>query len=124
MSTRVTQVDTLGILAVLQQSPTNLNAAPTVSGANSPATVTLAGASGQRVTIRGIYIKATGAAATVSVTVQDGATVVLDLGTISVALGGATVSFGGALLLTGSLGNSMVVNIGAGGALAVVLLGP
>lgn len=107
------------VSAITVQGATLLNAAPTVSPANTAATVSLAGAAGQRITIRGIYVKATGAAATATVLVQDGGTTILDLGTISVPLAGATVSFVGNPLVTGTTGNSMAVLVGAGGALSV-----
>lgn len=101
-----------------QQGVTLLNTAVT-SVANTQATATLTGAAGQRVTIRGIYVKATGAAATSTVIVQDGATTVLDLGTVSIPLAGATVQFTGNPLVTGTTGNSMTVTVGAGGALSI-----
>jgi len=97
----------------------SLNAAPTVSGANAAATATLTGASGRRVCVRGIYIIATGAAATFTLTIQDGATVVLNLGTVTAALAGPAQAVTGAPLLCGTPGNNVVVNIGAGGAAAV-----
>lgn len=97
----------------------SLNAAPTVSGVNLAAAVTLTGSPGQRVCIRGIYIKATGAAVTTLVTIQDGATIVLDLGTLAIPLVGASTIFTGTPLICGSPGNNVVVNVGAGGALAV-----
>ena len=106
-------------LPVSEMIGTSLNAAPTVSGVNTAAAVTLAGSPGQRVCIRGIYIKATGAAVTALVTIQGGATIVLDLGTIAIPLLGIATSFTGTPLLCGSPGNNVVVNVGAGGALAV-----
>ena len=105
-------------MITVQQASTLLNST-TSSAANTAATITLTGASGQRVTIRGIYIKATGALATSTVTVQDGATTVLDLGTVSIPLAGATVQFTGAPLVTGTVGNNMTVIVGAGGALSI-----
>jgi hypothetical protein len=101
------------------QGATLLNAAPTVSTANSPVSIVLAGASSQRISIRTIAIKATGAAASASITVQDGASVILDLGTVSFALGGPAILFSGTPLATGSIGNSMTINVSAGGALAI-----
>lgn len=102
-----------------QQGVTLLNATVTPA-ANTVATITLAGAAGQRVTIRGIYIKSTGAVATSTVIVQDGATTVLDFGTVSVTLAGATIPFTGNPLVTGTTGNSMTVTVGAGGALSIL----
>lgn len=102
-----------------QQGVTLLNAIVTPA-ANTAATVTLTGAAGQRVTIRGIYVKSTGAIATSTVIVQDGATTVLDFGTVSVALAGATTPFTGNPLVTGTTGNSMTVTVGAGGALSIL----
>lgn len=101
-----------------QQGVTLLNTAVT-SVANTQASATLTGAAGQRVTIRGIYVKATGAVATSTVIVQDGATTVLDLGTVSIPLAGATVQFTGNPLVTGTTGNNMTVTVGAGGALSI-----
>ncbi len=66
-----------------------------------------------------IAVKATGAAASFTLTVTDGATIKLDLGTQSAALAGAADTFIGAPLICGSTGNSMTVNIGAGGVGAV-----
>ena len=101
-----------------QQGVTLLNSTVT-SAANTQASVTLTGAAGQRVTIRGIYVKATGAAATSTVIVQDGATTVLDLGTVAIPLAGATIQFTGNPLVTGTTGNNMIVTVGAGGALSI-----
>jgi hypothetical protein len=102
-----------------QQGVTLLNASVTPA-ANTAATITLTGAAGQRVTIRGIYIKSVGAVSTSTVIVQDGATTVLDFGTVSVPLAGATVPFTGNPLVTGTTGNSMTVTVGAGGALSIL----
>lgn len=108
------------VRAIADQGVTLLTAAPVVSAANTAATVTLTGAAGQRVCLRALAVKATGAAATFTLTVSDGATLVLDLGTQTAALNGAAVLFAGTpLLLCGSPGNNVVVNIGAGGASAV-----
>ncbi len=104
---------------VAEQIGTALNQAPVVSGVNLSATVTLTGQPGQRVCVRGIYIKATGAAVTTAVTIQDGATTVLDLGTLAIPLTGPATAFTGTPLLCGSPGNTVTVTIGAGGALAV-----
>jgi len=101
------------------QAATLLNAAPVVSGANAAASFPLTGAAGQRICIRVIAVKATGAAASFTLTVTDGATIKLDLGTQSAALAGAADTFIGAPLICGSTGNSMTVNIGAGGVGAV-----
>lgn len=101
-----------------QQGVTLLNIS-VPSAANTTSTITLAGAAGQRVTVRGIYIKATGAIAASTVTVSDGGTVILDLGTLSVPLAGATIQFAGNPLMTGSTGNNVVVTVGAGGALSI-----
>lgn len=96
-----------------------LNAAPTVSAANTAATVTLTGAAGARVCVRGVYIQATGAAATFTLTVQDGATVILNLGTQTATNAGPALAFTGTPLFCGTAGNNVVVNVGAGGASAV-----
>lgn len=102
-----------------QQGATLLNATPTVSAANTAAAVTLTGAAGFRVCVRFIAVKATGAAATSSLTIQDGATTVLDFGSITATLAGPSINFPGPLIMCGSTGNSVVVNIGAGGAGAI-----
>jgi len=101
------------------QGATILNAAPVVSAANTAASVPLTGAVGTRVCIHFIAVKATGAAATFTLTVSDGATTVLDLGTQSAALAGAADTFSGTPLLCGQTGNTVTVNIGAGGVGAV-----
>jgi hypothetical protein len=106
-------------ITTIMQSFTLMNAAPTVSAANTAATVTLTGAAGARVCVRTVAIKATGAAATFTLTVQDGATIVLDLGTQSATLTGPALLFQGTPLLCGTQGNTVTVNIGAGGAAAV-----
>jgi hypothetical protein len=120
-SGRVITTSTAGVPLsyTAQQGATLLNAAPTVSGANAAAVVTLTGAAGFRVCVRFIAVKATGAAATSTLTVSDGATVVLDLGTISATLAGPSINFFNAVLLCGSPGNNVVVNIGAGGVGAI-----
>lgn len=97
----------------------SLNAAPTVSAANTAATVTLTGAAGRRICVRGIYIQATGAAATFTLTAQDGATVILNLGTQTAALNGPADTFIGAPLFCGSPAANVVINVGAGGVGAV-----
>lgn len=117
-TTVVTSSGVSPLITAPQQGPTLLNASVT-SAANTQASVTLTGAAGSRVTIRGIYIKATGAVATSTVIVQDGATTVLDLGTVSIPLAGATVQFTGNPLVTGTTGNNMTVTVGAGGALSI-----
>lgn len=106
------------VISALQQGVALLNTS-VASAANTVSTITLAGVAGQRITVRGIYIKATGAIAASTVTVADGGTVVLDFGTLSVPLAGATVQFAGNPLMTGSTGNNVVIVVGAGGALSV-----
>jgi len=99
---------------------TNLNAAATVSAANTAATRTLTGGvTGQRVCLRSLFIQATGAAATFTLTITDGAVVVLDLGTQAATLNGPALQFIGAPLLCATGTNNLIVNIGAGGAAAV-----
>jgi len=98
----------------------NLNAAATVSAANTAATRTLTGGvTGQRVCLRSLFIQATGAAATFTLTITDGAVVVLDLGTQAAALNGPALQFIGAPLLCATGNNNLIVNVGAGGAAAV-----
>lgn len=104
---------------VAEKAVTLLNAAPTVSAANTAATVTLTGAAGARVCVRGVYIQATGAAATFTLTVQDGATVILNLGTQTATNVGPALAFTGTPLFCGTAGNNVIVNVGAGGAAAV-----
>lgn len=99
---------------------TNLNAAATMSAANTAATRTLTGGvTGQRVCLRSLFIQATGAAATFTLTITDGAVVVLDLGTQTATLTGPALQFIGAPLLCATGTNNLVINIGAGGAGAV-----
>lgn len=120
MVTRVTQIDTITPLTVLQQGATTVNVTPpSVSGANSAQTITINGVAGQRISVRTIAIKATGAAVTSTVTVQDGANTILDLGTLSIPLGGPSTIFTGDPLFTASPGNNVVINVSAGGVLAV-----
>jgi hypothetical protein len=109
---------TVPAMTVPQQGATLLNILQAVA-ANTANVITLAGAAGQRITIRGIYVKATGAAATSTIIVQDGVTTVLDLGTVTIPLAGATIQFAGNPLMTGSAGNNVVITVGAGGALSV-----
>jgi len=97
------------------QGATLLNSTPVVSSVNASTSVSLAGAANQRVCIRSIAIYATGLAGAVTLTVQDGAGVIMDLGAPSLPLLGPATIFGGALLACGSTGNGMTVNIGAGG---------
>src|SRR5262249_20773408 len=92
---------------------------PSVSGVNSAQTITLTGVAGQRISVRTIAVKATGAAVTSTVTVQDGANTILDLGTLSIPLGGPSTIFTVDPLFTASLGNNVVINVSAGGVLAV-----
>ncbi len=106
-------------IGAIGQGLTILNAAPTVSAANTAATVTLTGVAGQRACIRTVAVKATGAAATFTLTFNDGATTVLDLGTLSAGLGVAAIFFQGTPLMCGSMGNTVTINIGAGGAGAI-----
>lgn len=96
-----------------------LNAAPTTSAANTAATVTLTGITQRRICVRGVYVKATGAAATFTLTLQDGATIVLDLGTQAAALNGPALAFTGTPLMCGTNGQNVQINIGAGGAGAI-----
>lgn len=107
------------LLTVPIQSNTLLSVSPTVSAANTAATVTVPGVGNQRACIRLIAVKDTGAAATYTLTVQDGATIVLDFGTITGTLNGAANLFQGTPLLCGTTGNNLVVNVGAGGVGAV-----
>lgn len=101
------------LVSTPQQGTTSLNATPTTSAANAAAVVTLTGAAGSRITIRQITVFAS-VATTATVTVSDGATVVLNLGTLSLTTSGGANNFTG-LAITGSAGNSMTVNIGAAG---------
>lgn len=96
-----------------------LNAAPTVSAANTAAVVTLTNTAGSRVCIRIIAVKATGAAATFTLTVSDGGTTVLDFGTQTAALNGAADVLTGTPLICSQTNNNLVVNIGAGGVGAI-----
>ncbi len=104
---------------VAQRAVALLNVAPTVSAANTAATVTLTGVAGQRWCLRGLYVQATGAAATFTLTLQDGATVILNLGTQTATLNGPALAFTGTPLVCGTAGNNVVVNVGAGGASAI-----
>ena len=83
------------------------------SGADAALTMSLTGAPTQRIAIRGIvcYLSAAG---TSTLTVSDGATVILDLGTFTNLAAGA-FSFGLATGVWGMSGNNMTVNIGAAG---------
>lgn len=94
------------------QASSNLNAAPTVSAAATPATVTLTGQAAKKICIRNIAIYESVATGAATLTVQDGATVVLDLG--APTLTAAATLFTGVPLVCGSSGNTVTVNIGAG----------
>jgi hypothetical protein len=99
-------------VSALIQSGVILNAAPVTSAANTAAAVTLTGTSGSRVCIREIDVESS-AAATATLTVTDGATVVLNYGTLTTGV--APNRFNGSPLLCGQTGNTLTVNIGAAG---------
>lgn len=105
--------------AVPVQAATLLNGAPTISVANTAATVTLTGVLNKRICIRSISVKATGAAATSTLVVQDNAVTFLDFGTLTIPLAGAAINFFGSPLFCGTTGNNVQVAVGAGGAAAV-----
>lgn len=100
-------------VTALIQGGVILNAAPTTSAANTAAAVTLTGTSGSRICVRSVAIFSS-AAGTPTLTVSDGATVVLNLGTL--ATNTAPTIFPGQPLMCGQTGNNVVVNIGAAGA--------
>jgi len=101
------------------QGPTLLGGTAVVSAANTAATFPLAGAAGTRVCLRTMAVKATGAAATFTLTVTDSVAVVLDLGTQTATLNGPALLFTGAPLVCGATGATLTINIGAGGAGAI-----
>jgi hypothetical protein len=102
------------------QSGIILNRAATVSAANAAAVHTLTNTAGSRICIRRIEIFNTGAAGNFTVTVTDGAIVVLNLGTLIFAAPPQPSLFReGSPLLCSTTGQNLIVNIGAGGAGAI-----
>lgn len=90
-----------------------LNAAPTVSAANTAAVITLTNTPGSRVCIREIALISSAASAVVTLTVTDGAVLVLNYGTP--ATGIVPIRFSGVPLLCSQTNNNLIVNIGAAG---------
>jgi hypothetical protein len=100
-------------ISALIQSGVILNAAPTVSGANAAAVVTLTNTSGSRICVREIVLLSSAASAVVTLTVTDGAVIVLNYGTPATAI--TPARFAGSPLMCSQTGNNVVVNIGAAG---------
>lgn len=92
-----------------------LNAAPTVSAANTAAVVTLTNTAGSRVCVRSITLFSSAAGAA-TLTVTDGATAVRNFGTLVTGTSAVTTIFEGTPLLCGQTSNNVVINVGAAGA--------
>ena len=75
-------------MGVLQQGITTLQAAPSVSGATTLQNVTITGTAGSKITLRKVFIYGT-AAATFTLTIKSGTTIVVDLGTQAFPTNGA-----------------------------------
>lgn len=94
-----------------------LNTTPVTSAAATPAVVTLTNTAGSRVCIREIVLLSSAASAVVTLTVSDGATVVLNYGIVPTATLGVRFAGGGPIVCS-QTSNNLVVNIGsAGGAI-------
>ena len=89
------------------------NQAPATSGANAPQTLTYTGIPGRRWHLRAIILFGS-AASTATLTVQDGATVILNFGTVTVPVGATPILLGDPGFFT-SVGNNLVINVGAAG---------
>jgi hypothetical protein len=100
-------------ISALIQAGIILNAAPTVSAANTAAVVTLTNTSGSRICIREIVLFSSAASAVVTLTVTDGAVVVINYGTPATAI--TPARFAGSPLVCSNTGNNLIVNIGAAG---------
>lgn len=83
------------------------------SAANTAAVITLTNTSGSRICLRTLALFSSAASAVVTLTVSDGATVVLNLGTPATAI--TPSLFQGTPLVCSQTGNNLVVNIGAAG---------
>jgi hypothetical protein len=90
-----------------------LNAAPTTSGANAAATITLTGTAGSRICIREIVVFSS-AAGTPTLVIQDATVTQVNYGTL--ATGTAPTRFAGAPLFCGQTNDSLQVVVGAAGA--------
>lgn len=103
-------------VSTLIQSGVILNTTPVTSAAATPAVVMLTNTAGSRICIREIALISSAASAVVTLTVTDGATVVLNYGTP--ATGIVPIRFNGSPLVCSQTSNNLVVNIGsAGGAI-------
>jgi hypothetical protein len=97
------------------QSGIVLNRAATVSAANTAAVHTLTNTAGSRICIRRIVLFSS-AAGTPTLTVTDGAVVVLNFGTRATTTSSLNNEFAGDPLVCSQTNNNLVVNIGAAGA--------
>lgn len=93
------------------QGVTQLSTTPVTSAANTAAVVTVTGAAGTRVCLRTLALFSS-AAGNATLTVSDGATVVLNLGTRGLTTSAAIFD----PLVCAATGNNLVVNVGAAGA--------
>jgi hypothetical protein len=100
-------------VAALIQSGVILNAAPSVSAANTLQTVTLTGTAGSRVCIREVTVFSS-AAGTPTLVIQDATVTQVNYGTL--ATGTAPTRFAGSPVFCGQTGDSLQVVVGAAGA--------
>lgn len=104
-------------IAALIQSGLILNTTPVTSAATTAAVLTLTNTPGSRICLRNLALITSSATQNITLTVTDGATVVLNLGTVSTgAVAGNPTVFTGSPLVCSQTNNNLVVNIGAAGA--------
>jgi hypothetical protein len=94
--------------------PTLLTAAPTVSAANTAATITLTGVAGHRICVTKIVVFATAATGSVTLDIKDGATIVVDYGTIQLQTLNLAWEDSEVPIMCGSTGNNVLIEVGAG----------
>jgi hypothetical protein len=94
--------------------PTLLTAAPTVSSANTAATITLTGVAGHRICVTKIMVYATAATGSVTLDIKDGSTIVVDYGTIQLQTLNLAWEDSEVPIMCGSTGNNVVIDVGAG----------
>lgn len=85
-----------------------LNNNKQTSGSGATQTVTLTGIPRLRITFRSLAIYAS-AGGTCAITIQDGGTVIIDLGTLTLTTAATIIN----LAFTATVGNNVVVNVGA-----------